>query len=389
MTEMVYGAAPAVRGDPMIPRWWRTVDRWSLLCVLALCGIGLMLGLAASPPLAARNGLEPFYYVQKQVIFGTMGMIALVVASVLQPSTIRRLGVIGFAACLAALLLLPFFGTNFGKGAIRWYSLGFGSVQPSEFMKPCFVILSAWLMAAAHQIEGPPGRAMSFGIAVMLVGLLAMQPDFGQASLIVFSWGAMYFVAGAPWLIMIVVAGLVVSGGVAAYNASDHFAGRIDGFLATTIDPTSQIGYAANAIREGGIFGVGLGGGEVKSALPDAHTDFIIAVAAEEYGLILVVIVLALYGTIVLRSLGRLLNERDPFVRIAGTGLACILGMQAAVNMGVAVRLLPTKGMTLPFVSYGGSSVIAAGITVGALLALTRRRPQGQIADVLRRADRS
>lgn len=388
MTEMVYGAAPAVRGDPLIPRWWRTLDRWTLLCVITLCGIGLLLGLAASPPLAARNGLAPFYYVQKQFIFGMMGVVALIVTSVLSPQTIRRFGILGFAACLIALLLLPVFGTNFGKGAVRWYSLGFGSFQPSEFMKPCFVILSAWLMSAAHQIEAPPGRAMSFGIAVMLVGILAAQPDFGQASLIVFAWGAMYFVAGAPWLILIVVAGLVVGGGVVAYNSSAHFAGRIDGFLATTIDPTSQIGYAANAIREGGIFGVGLGGGEVKSALPDAHTDFIIAVAAEEYGLVLVVAIILLYGTIVLRSLIRLLHERDAFVRIAGTGLACILGMQAVVNLGVAVRLLPTKGMTLPFVSYGGSSVIAAGITVGALLALTRRRPQGQIADVLRRAER-
>lgn len=388
MTEMVYGAAPVVRGDPMIPRWWRTLDRWSLLCILILCGIGLMLGLAASPPLAARNGLPPFYYVQKQLFFGGLGMVAMIAVSVLQPGTIRRLGVVGFICCFIALVLLPVLGTNYGKGAIRWYSMGFGSVQPSEFMKPCFIILGGWLMAAAHQIDGPPGRVMSFGVAVTLVGILAAQPDFGQASLIVFSWGAMYFVAGAPWLILIVVAGLVVGGGAVAYSTSSHFAGRIDGFLATTIDPTSQIGYASNAIREGGVFGVGLGGGEVKSSLPDAHTDFIIAVAAEEYGLVLVLVILVLYGTVVLRSLARLLKERDPFVRIAGSGLACVLGMQAAVNMGVAVRLLPTKGMTLPFVSYGGSSVIAAGITVGALLALTRERPQGKIADVLRRAER-
>ncbi|WP_138468723.1 FtsW/RodA/SpoVE family cell cycle protein [Poseidonocella sp. HB161398] len=388
MTEMVYGAAPVVRGDPMIPRWWRTVDRWSLISIIILMGIGLLLGLAASPPLAERNGLEPFWYVKKQLMFGTMGLIAMIAASVMPVMTIRRFGIMGFALCLAALLLLPVFGTNFGKGAIRWYSLGIGSVQPSEFMKPCFVILSAWLMAAAHQIDGPPGRFMSFCVAVFIVGTLALQPDFGQASLIVFSWGVMYFVAGAPWWILFAVAGLVVAGGVTAYNLSSHFAGRIDGFLATTVDPTSQIGYASNAIREGGVFGVGLGGGEVKSTLPDAHTDFIIAVAAEEYGLILVLVILALYATVVLRSLLRLLQERDPFVRIAGTGLACVLGMQAAINMGVAVRLLPTKGMTLPFVSYGGSSVIAAGLTVGALLALTRKRPQGRMADVLARADR-
>ena len=179
------------------------------------------------------------------------------------------------------------------------------------------------------------------------------------------------------------VAGLVVAGGVGAYNASEHFARRIDGYLSPDIDPTTEIGYAANAIREGGIFGVGVGEGEVKIFLPDAHTDFIVAVAAEEYGLVLVLCILALYGAVTVRSLLRLLKERDPFVRYAGTGLACILGMQAMVNMGVAVRLLPTKGMTLPFVSYGGSSVIAAGITVGMLLALTRSRPQGRMADLL------
>ena len=388
MTEMVYGAAPALRGDPMIPRWWRTVDRWSLICVILLMAIGMLLGLAASPPLAERNGLEPFWYVKKQLMFGTLGLIAMIGASVLPAATIRRLGVMGFAFCLAALILLPVFGTNFGKGAIRWYSLGVGSVQPSEFMKPCFIIICGWLMAAAHQIDGPPGRAMSFVVAVTLVGILAMQPDFGQASLIVFSWGVMYFVAGAPWWILCGVAGLVIFGGVAAYELSSHFAGRIDGFLAETVDPTSQIGYASNAIREGGVFGVGLGGGEVKSTLPDAHTDFIIAVAAEEYGLVLVLVILALYAMVVIRSLMRLLKESDPFVRIAGCGLACVFGMQAAINMGVAVRLLPTKGMTLPFVSYGGSSVIAAGITVGALLALTRTRPQGRMAEVLKKAQR-
>ena len=178
----------------------------------------------------------------------------------------------------------------------------------------------------------------------------------------------------------------MIAAGVFAYSASEHFARRIDGYLSPEIDPTTQIGYAANAIREGGIFGVGLGEGEVKQNLPDAHTDFIIAVAAEEYGLILVLCILALYAAITVNALTRLLRERDPFVRFAGTGLAAILAMQALINIGVAARLLPTKGMTLPFVSYGGSSVIAAGITVGMLLALTRARPQGRMVDCLARA---
>lgn len=385
MTEMVHGAAPLTVGEPLLPKWWRTIDRWSLLCVLALFGIGLLLGLAASPPLADRNGLPPFYYVQKQAIFGSMALMAMLLCSMLSPQQVRRVGVMAFALAFVALCLLPVFGTNFGKGAIRWYSIGFGSVQPSEFLKPAYVILAAWLMAAAQDLGGPPGRMISAVTTAAIVGILAMQPDYGQASLILFGWGVMYFVAGAPMVLMVLVAATVIAGGVAAYNTSEHVARRIDGYLSAEIDPNTQIGYAANAIREGGVFGVGVGEGEVKSYLPDAHTDFIIAVAAEEYGLILVLIVIALFATITLRSLARLLRERDPFVRYAGTGLACILGMQAMINIGVAVRLLPTKGMTLPFVSYGGSSVIAAGITVGMLLALTRTRPQGRMEDLLRR----
>ncbi|QIE41686.1 peptidoglycan glycosyltransferase FtsW [Meridianimarinicoccus aquatilis] len=385
MTEMVHGAAPVTVGEPLLPKWWRTIDRWTLLCVCALFGIGLLLGLAASPPLADRNGLPPFYYVQKQAIFGTMAFVALLLCSMLSPKQVRRAGVLAFIFAFAALCLLPFFGTNFGKGAIRWYSLGFGSFQPSEFLKPSYVILAAWLMSGAQEIGGPPGRSISALMTAVIVGILAMQPDYGQASLILFGWGVMYFVAGAPMTLIVGIAGIVVAAGVLAYRTSEHVAGRIDGYLSADVSPNTQIAYAANAIRDGGVFGVGVGEGEVKSYLPDAHTDFIIAVAAEEYGLILVLIVVALFATITLRSLMRLLRERDPFVRYAGCGLACILGMQAMINVGVAVRLLPTKGMTLPFVSYGGSSVIAAGITVGMLLALTRTRPQGRIEDLLRR----
>jgi cell division protein FtsW len=194
----------------------------------------------------------------------------------------------------------------------------------------------------------------------------------------------MYFVAGAPMLLLVCMAGVVVMGGIFAYNSSEHFARRIDGFLNPDVDPTTQLGYATNAIREGGLFGVGVGEGQVKWSLPDAHTDFIVAVAAEEYGLLLVLILILLYAMIVVRSLFRLMRERDPFIRLAGTGLACMFGVQAMINMGVAVRLLPAKGMTLPFVSYGGSSLIAGGIAIGMLLAFTRSRPQGGIADLLR-----
>ena len=381
MTEMVYGTVPVRKDDPILPRWWQTIDKWSLTAVLMLFSVGILLGLAASPPLAAKNGLAPFHYVQRQMLFGGIALVVMFITSMMAPSLVRRLGVLGFLAAFAALVMLPVFGTDFGKGAVRWYSLGFASVQPAEFLKPGFVVLAAWLMSASQEINGPPGRLYSLIIALTVVGFLVMQPDFGQGALVLFGWGVMYFVAGAPLILLIGMAGLVVFGGSFAYSNSEHFARRIDGFLSTDVDPTTQMGYATNAIQEGGFFGVGVGEGQVKWSLPDAHTDFIVAVAAEEYGLLLVLVIIALYMVITVRSLLRLMKERDPFIRLAGTGLACMFGVQAMINMGVAVRLLPAKGMTLPFVSYGGSSLIAGGIAIGMLLAFTRNRPQGEIID--------
>ncbi|GLQ27054.1 cell division protein FtsW [Sulfitobacter pacificus] len=385
MTAMAHGTVRVIDGEPILPKWWRTVDRWALSCVLMLFAVGLLLGLAASVPLAERNGFQPFHYVQRQAVFGSLAILAMLLTSMMSPLVVRRLAVIGFLVAFVALALLPFLGTDFGKGATRWYSLGFASIQPSEFLKPGFVVASAWMMAASLEINGPPGKAWSFSLCIAIVLMLALQPDFGQACLVLFGWGVMYFVAGAPMILLVGMAAMVVIAGTVAYANSEHFARRIDGFLSPDVDPTTQLGYATNAIREGGLFGVGVGEGEVKWSLPDAHTDFIIAVAAEEYGLVLVMCIIALYTMVVVRSLLRLVRERDPFIRLAGTGLACMFGVQAMINMGVAVRLLPAKGMTLPFVSYGGSSVIASGIAVGMLLAFTRTRPQGEISDILGR----
>lgn len=388
MTEMVYGSSPQRVVDPIIPRWWRSIDRWSLTAVFVLFGIGLLLGLAASVPLAQRNGLDGFYYVKRQAFFGGIGLAVMLGISMMPPLMIRRLGVLGFLVAFAAMAALPVIGTDFGKGAVRWISLGFASLQPSEFLKPGFIVLTAWLMAAAQEVNGPRGKSLSFLVTFIVVLLLALQPDFGQAALIIFGWSVVYFIAGAPMVLIASVLGLVAGGAVLAYESSEHFARRINGFLSPDIDPRTQIGYATNAIQEGGFFGVGVGEGQVKWSLPDAHTDFIIAVAAEEYGLLLVLCIISLYAMIVVLSLFRLMRERDIFTRLAGAGLACIFAVQAMVNMGVAVRLLPAKGMTLPFVSYGGSSVIAAGITLGMLLALTRSRAQGQIGELLSRRGR-
>jgi cell division protein FtsW len=380
---MVHGAAPAKPGEPILPEWWRTVDRWSLAALIGLFLIGTLLGLAASPPLAVKNGLDPFHYVWRQAAFGALALAVLLVVSMQSPVRLRRWGVVAFGASVVALALLPVFGTDFGKGAVRWYSLRVVSLQPSEFLKPSFAIFAAWLMAASYDIKGPPGKAMSFVVAVLLTAALALQPDFGQAGLVIATWALMYFAAGAPVLLLGGVGGAVIAAGWFAYENSEHVARRIDGFLSSDVDPLTQIGYATNAIQEGGFLGVGIGNGEVKWTLPDAHTDFIIAVAAEEFGLILCVVIIALYLTVVVRSLLRLVRERDPFIRLAGTGLAVLLGMQSMINIGVAVRLLPAKGMTLPLISYGGSSLIAAGLGLGVLLALTRKRPQHEIDDIL------
>ncbi len=383
MTEMAHGTVLVQSGEAILPRWWRTVDRITITCVFALFAIGILLGFAASPPLALRNGHDPFHYVSRQAFFGGLALTVMIVTSMLTPTLIRRLATIGFGLSFIALALLPIFGTDFGTGGVRWYSLGFASLQPSEFLKPAFVIVVAWMMAANQELAGPPGKLISLFLTIVIVGLLAIQPDFGQSALILFAWSVIYFVAGAPMLIVVAVGAAILGAGTLAYNSSEHFARRIDGFLTAELDPYSQLARATNAIREGGIFGAGVGEGAVIWSLPDAHTDFIIAVAAEEYGLVLVLLIIGLFATVALRAFFRLMRERDPFIRLAGTGLASLLALQSIINMGVAVRLLPAKGMTLPFVSYGGSSLIATGLLVGMLLALTRVRAQGEIGDYL------
>ena len=384
MTEMVHGTPPMQMGEAVLSRWWRTVDRWTIFCVVLLFAIGLLLSLAASPPLAARNNVPAFFYFNRQAAFGVLAMGVMLVVSMLSPAAIRRWAVLGWVVTMGVLLVLPFVGTDFGKGAVRWLSLGFTSVQPSEFLKPMLAVTTAWMLAAALEPKGPPGRLMSLGVTLSAVALLVIQPDFGQSALVMFAWMVMYFVSGGAMTAILVLAGAAVVFGVFAYGASEHFARRIDGFLAPEIDARSQLGYATSAIQDGGLFGLGVGEGEVKWHLPDAHTDFIIAVAAEEYGFVLVALIIGLYATICLRALSRLARERDAFARIAGTGLVTLISTQALINMGVATRLLPAKGMTLPFVSYGGSSLVAMGLLVGMLLALTRVRPQGEIGTILR-----
>lgn len=370
----------------IIGRWWRTVDRVTLGALIALILTGLLIGFAASPPLAEKNGLPHFHYVQRHVVFAVMAVAVMTGLSLWSPVQVRRAGVRMFAVGLVALLLLPVFGVDFGKGAVRWYSLGFTSVQPVEFLKPVFVVTAAWLMAAAGERNGPPGVTLSLALAAGIAVILALQPDYGQAMLILAAWGVMFFVWGAPMWILIGLAGMVSGGLWLAYQSSEHVANRLNAYWAVELEPNSQLAYATNAILSGGLFGVGAGEGEVKWSLPDAHTDFVIAVAAEEYGLLLCLLITGLFLFITLRAFRLLMRERDMFARLAGTGLATLFGVQALINIGVTIRLLPAKGMTLPFISYGGSSMLAVALGMGMLLALTRRRPQDHVTDRLGRA---
>ncbi len=382
MTELTFRTVAAGRIEhSVVGDWWHTVDRWTLGAVLVLFALGLVLGLAASPPLAHKNDLWTYHYVVRQTVFVVMALGLITMISMFSTTMIRRLGMALFLGALVATMALPWLGTDFGKGATRWYSLGFFSLQPSEFLKPGFVLVSAWLMAGSFERFGPPGRTLSGIAAIGIAAMLALQPDFGQAVLVLAVWSTMVFVSGAPILMLLVLGGLIGAGGAYAYFNSSHLAGRINAYLAAEVDPNTQLAYAQSAIREGGLFGVGAAQGSVKWTLPDAHTDFIIAVAAEEFGLILTLIIIGLYLFITVRALGRLMKERNPFLRLGGTGLAVLFGLQAFVNMAVAIRLLPAKGMTLPFISYGGSSMLAAAIAMGVLLALTRTRPHDAAAE--------
>ncbi len=383
MTEMIYGAPVPETNEFSLATWWQNVDRLSIAAVVALFLFGMVLALAASPPLALEKGFEAFYFVKRQAIYGVLGLGTMIFLSTRSIKTVRRLAVSGFLLFFIALLVLPWFGTDYGKGAIRWFSLGFGSIQPSEFIKPLFAVTAAWLLAANTDIAGPPGRVISFVFMVIIVLALIFQPDYGQAALVLASWATIFFIGGASLKLVVSLFAVSAAGGTFSYFFVPHVTKRIDGFLQAEIDPLTQIGFATTAIQDGGLFGVGIGAGTVKWTLPDAHTDFIIAVAAEEFGLLFTLVIIGLFMFLTLRSLLRLRQERDMFIRLSGVGLATVLGAQALINLGVAVRLLPAKGMTLPFVSYGGSSLLAAGIMMGLLLAMTRTRVQGDMSDIL------
>ena len=362
--------------ENLLYRWWLTVDKTSIFLIVILMFLGLLMCMASSTELAVENGKGSFFYVGKQAIFCVVGFVILIGLSMSSIKFIRRISIILFFFSLSLLIVIPIFGTDFGKGAYRWLSLGFISFQPSELIKPFYVIFASWLFVSSIEKAGLPGISISAVVSLILIGLLVLQPDFGQASLIIATWSIIYFASGAPVLLLIIVAALAAAFGFYIFKSYNYVADRITNFMNSEIDPLSQLGRARSAIQEGGYLGVGLGEGKVKVHLPDAHTDFIIAVAAEEYGLILCFLIIGLIGFLVIRAIFLLSKEESFFIRLSGTGIAGLMGMQALINLAVTVRLIPAKGMTLPFISYGGSSLISVSILCGILLCLTKRRPR-------------
>ncbi len=353
--------------------WWWTMDRWTAVAVTCLIAIGAILSLAASPAIAAKIDQPTFYFVYKNLLFLIPSFFLMFAVSMLSPYHIRRFALWLFVGALALMVLTLFIGTEV-NGAKRWIKVAGFSLQASEFIKPAFVVLAAWLFAEHNRRADYPGIAFSCILFAIVAGLLVMQPDFGQTMLLGMVWGTMFFLSGVPLPWIAALGAGAVAGGFAAYSYMPHVASRIDRFIDPSSGDTYQVDQALAAFEAGGLTGLGPGEGTIKDYIPDAHTDFIFAVAGEEGGMLACLVLIMIFGFIIVRSLLRVLNKEDHFLQLAGAGLICLFGYQALINMGVSLSLLPAKGMTLPFISYGGSSLLATAITVGMMLALTRNR---------------
>ncbi|MDX0467395.1 putative lipid II flippase FtsW [Sinorhizobium medicae] len=354
--------------------WFWTIDRFFLAAFILLMGIGFMLSFAASLPIAERLGLDSFHFVKRHALFLPPSLVVMVGISFLSPRQVRRTAIILLVISVAMMALALFFGQEV-KGSRRWLSLAGISVQPSEFMKPAFVVVCAWLFAEHARQPEIPGNLLSILLFGIVGALLVAQPDLGQTILTTVVWGGMFFMAGMPWLWIIVLASVAMGGFFAAYSILPHVAGRIDRFLTGEGD-TFQVDTAREAIIRGDWFGRGPGEGIMKRVIPDSHTDFIFSVAAEEFGIVFCMVVVVVFAFVVLRGLNHAFRERNDFNRFAVAGLVLQIGIQSMINIGVNLELLPAKGMTLPLISYGGSSMVAICVTAGFILALTRHRPE-------------
>jgi len=359
----------------LMAEWWFSVDRAMFAAILLLMALGAIVSLAASPAVAQKIGQEPLYFFKRHLIFLLPAAALLLGSSLLTPRLIRRAGLILFVGGLV-LIALAFAQGIERNGAVRWIVIGNQSLQPSEFLKAGFVILTAWLFAEAVNKPDMPALPIAVGLLAGFVTLLVLQPDIGQASLVVLVWSGLFFLAGYS-LIRMALLGLVSLGGfLAAYLSIAHVRSRVDIFLNPGESDTHQTDTAIAAFREGGWFGRGPGEGTIAPKIPDAYTDYIFAVIAEEFGLIFCLVLVCLYAFIIWRGLRAAARSRDPFIRLALSGLMMLFGFQTLINMAVNIDMLPAKGMTLPFLSYGGSSLSAMALTMGLALGLARRRPE-------------
>ena len=359
--------------DSVLGRWWLSFDRGLVAALLMLAASGVIFALASSPSVAIRKGLPALYFAERQIVFAALGVVVMLAVSLLSPPAIRRLALGLFVAGIAAMIAVLVAGEDI-NGARRWLRVAGFSLQPSELAKPGFAVLAAWAFAERERRPDMPGLAIAIGLHAVLATLLVLQPDIGQTLLVSAVWVALFLLTGRSHVAALVLGGLGAIGAAGAYAAFPHVRTRIDRFIAPVRGDNSQLDRAYQSFAEGGLFGRGPGEGTIKTVLPDAHTDFVFAVVAEEFGAVACLLLLALIATIVLRPLSKAARETDGFVRLATIALALLIGLQALINLGTNVGLLPAKGMTLPFVSVGGSSTIAVAITCGMLIALTRRR---------------
>lgn len=365
------------RDNSVLGRWWWTVDRLALSLLLILIAIGMFLSFAASPSVAERLNLDTFYFVKRHIIILIPTIAVMVSVSLLSPVGIRRLSLLIYLAGIILLVFTYLYGLEI-KGARRWLLIFGNSIQASEFIKPALTVITAWLIAEKMHDETFPGILLSMAAVGIVVGLLLLQPDLGMTVVIVATWVGQLFIAGMPIFWMASFAGTGVIGLIAAYYFLPHVTKRIDQFLDPSAgSPTQdlyQITKSLAAFANGGFFGKGPGEGIVKRNVPDAHADFVFAVTGEEFGLWMCVLIVCIFAGIVVRFMIRSMQSSSLFILLGATGLTVQFGLQAFINMASSLHLIPTKGMTMPFISYGGSSMLALAICTGMLLAFTRKR---------------
>ncbi len=361
----------------MLGRWWWTVDRWTLAAVAMLVGFGILLTLAASPSVAVRLDLDAFHFARRQFVFLPLALTVLFGVSLLSPRGVFRVTLVVLAISLVCVAATFWIGVEI-KGARRWIGLGVVSLQPSEFIKPTLAVVAAWLFAAARNEHWRHGNVAAMALFGVVAALLILQPDVGMAFIVSAAWFCQFLLAGLSLQWAVLFAAIGIAAMVGAYLLLPHVASRVDRFLDSSVGDNYQVERSLEAFMSGGLFGRGPGEGTVKRVLPDAHSDFVFAVAGEELGLLACLVIVALFAFVVLRGFTRALQENNLFIMLAASGLLVQFGLQAAINMASALRLMPAKGMTLPFISYGGSSLLSTGLTVGLLLALTRRRFGGE-----------